>query len=95
MQCPEEGDLNERGRSPHMSRLYNILVEKPSPSISQNLHGDYDEPNGHNSDVSMVKGFDNINNSHGIGRSIAKSVAHICKDCNDNMLFHIKGLGIQ
>ena len=59
------------------------------------LSGDDEKPTGQERYVPTIKGFDNINYTNRISRTISESTSSICKDANENMLFHVKCTRVQ
>ena len=59
------------------------------------LCGDDEKPTGQERYAPTVKGFDNINYINRISRTRSESTSSICKDANENMLFHVKCTRVQ
>lgn len=59
------------------------------------LRRDDKKPTSNKRDVAAIERFDDINNTHGIGRTRSKCTPSICKDGNEHMLLHVEGTRVE
>uniref|UniRef100_A0A7C9DZ28 Uncharacterized protein n=1 Tax=Opuntia streptacantha TaxID=393608 RepID=A0A7C9DZ28_OPUST len=78
-----------------MSRLHYVLPHQSSPSVSQYLGGDNEDPTSQEGDIPLIERLDNIHNTNRISRPAPEGTTRISKNGYQHMLLHVKRARVE
>lgn len=95
VQRPEEGDLGEVGRPPHLGRVNEEPPQHASPAIAQNLRGEDDEEGAEEAERLLVVGLHDGDGADGVGVAAAVGDAAVGEDGDDDVLLDVEGARVE